>query len=161
MTKPTTINGTIEASNLNEFFVHVEQSDIATTSPGCPGSPGSPTLFSEEGVSKVFKAVKANNATGPGRIPPRLLKSCTNALVPACVMLFNPSLEERKVSDVWKFSIYVPVPKVSKPVVMNDFRPFELRSALMKCMERLMRRRLTAEISSQMDPVRVQARKKR
>ena len=32
-------------------------------------------------------------------------------------MLFNQSLEERKVPDVWKLSIYVPVPKV-----MNDYR---------------------------------------
>ena len=36
---------------------------------------------------------------------------------------------------------------------MIDFRPITLTSAPMKCVERLMLRRLMAEISSQMDPL--------
>ena len=54
--------------------------------------------------------------------------------------------------DVWKSSIFVPVPKHTKPEALNDFRPVALTSVVMKCLERLVLRRLIGQTSSLMDP---------
>ena len=47
---------------------------------------------------------------------------------------------------LWKLSHIVPIPKIPKPVVHNDFRPIALTPVIMKCFEKLVRNALVPQV---------------
>ncbi len=61
------------------------------------------------------------------------------------------SLQQGKVPVLWKTSCLVPVPKVGRPVKMNDYRPVALISHVMKTLERLLLRHLRPQVEHAQD----------
>jgi hypothetical protein len=137
------------AENLKSVYARFEKPDTVTPP---PASNLTSHRFDVADVIKVFKAIKLNKAPGPDHISSKLLKECAHELAPVMTSLFNRSVEECCVPAIWKASPIVPVPKKANPQELNDFRPVALTSQVMKSMERLMLKQLTAQTSSQMDP---------
>jgi hypothetical protein len=63
-------------------------------------------------VSKTFKQVNIHKATGPDRLPGRVLKACVDQLVSVFIDIFNLSLTESVIC--FKQTTIVPVPKKAK-----------------------------------------------
>ena len=63
--------------------------------------------------------------------------------------------------SIWKQSIVVPVPKISTPKTLNDFRPVALTSQIMKQFEKLVKLELVAKTVNQLDPFQFAYRENR
>lgn len=60
-------------------------------------------------------------------------------------------LQQGKVLVLWKTSCLVPVPKLRRPVKMNDYRPVALTSNAMKTLEGLLLRHLRSQVEHAQD----------
>ncbi|KAK0147386.1 hypothetical protein N1851_013149 [Merluccius polli] len=89
----------------------------------------------------------------PDKISGILLKSCARQLSPIFHHIFNVSLSQQKVPRLWKQAEMIPVPKVSKPKMLNDFRPVALTSLLMKSFEKIVKSELLGRTAHALDPM--------
>ena len=120
-----------------------------------------PVTISDASVRKCLKQVKPNKAVGPDNISGRLLKECSDQLVPVLQKLFQESINKHSVPTLWKSSEIIPVPKKPQPAVMNDYRPVALTSIIMKCLERVVLTLLLPSVKPLMDPLQFAYRAKR
>ena len=109
-------------------------------------------LLTTTEVQKVLKNVKPNKAAGPDGISGRILKTCCKELAGDFRQLFQLSLDCHTVPKLWKASIIAPIPKISKPTVLNDYRPISLTAIVMKCFEQIVRNVLLTETQDFSDP---------
>ena len=103
-------------------------------------------------VEKLFRTVKTNKALGPDRVSGKILKFCSKQLAPVFHNLFEWSLNCCTVPIIWKTSTITPVSKVSKPCILNDYRPVALTSIAMKCFEHIVRELLVEQTQLFTDP---------
>lgn len=103
-------------------------------------------------VETLFRKLKTKKAVGPDNISGRILKSCASQLCNIFSQLFSWSVIDCCVPDLWKKSVICPVPKKSKPVSLNDYRPVALTSIVMKCFERLILKQIILQTASYQDP---------
>ena len=95
-----------------------------------------------EEVEKVFRNVNPNKASGPDSISGKIIKTFSRELAPVYCDLYNKTLTSHQIPDGWKAATICPVPKRSRPSTLNDYRPIALTSVLMKCLEKLVLRKL-------------------
>ena len=65
--------------------------------------------------------------------------------------MFNWSLQACVIPNMWKTSILVPVPKKSNPKELNDLRPVALTPIFMKCLEKIVLKKLLDIVNSSLD----------
>jgi len=92
-------------------------------------------FFDEMSVLKVFKGCNVKKSPGPDKIGGRLIKVCAEQLAPVFCNVFQRTLALQRVPKLWKEATVVPVPKTTRAVTLNDFRPIALTSLIMKCFE--------------------------
>ncbi|XP_055863995.1 uncharacterized protein LOC106080210 isoform X1 [Biomphalaria glabrata] len=109
--------------------------------------------ITKEQVCNIFKNVNPMKAGGPDGIKGRILKECAEQLAEPFQDIFSTSLLNHEIPPVWKSSIIVPVPKVSKPKEMNDYRPVSLTSIVSKCLEKLVKMFLLNDLCNKLDPL--------
>ena len=95
-----------------------------------------------EEVEKVFRNVNPNKASGPDSISGKIIKTFSRELAPVYCDLYNKTLTSHQIPDSWKAATICPVPKRSQPSTLNDYRPIALTSVLMKCLEKIVLRKL-------------------
>ncbi|KAI3375348.1 hypothetical protein L3Q82_021842, partial [Scortum barcoo] len=86
--------------------------------------------------AELLKRINTRKAPGPDGIPGRALKVCADQLADVFADIFNVSLLQSVVPTCFKETIIVPVPKKTKILSLNDYRPVALTSTIMKCFER-------------------------
>ena len=85
---------------------------------------------------KSLRPVKANKFSGPDPISRTVWKEIAFELSPVIMYIYNASMIQGYVSEPFKGSGVVPVPKCSPPKsVEQDLRPISLTSQLAKIME--------------------------
>ncbi|CAB4023750.1 Hypothetical predicted protein, partial [Paramuricea clavata] len=98
------------------------------------------TIFSipltPEEVYHVLAALDENKATGPDKIPAKLLKNCASSIYLSLCDLFNKSLSLGKLPNEWKLSNIVPIPKKGPAEEVSNYRPISLFSLVSKVFER-------------------------
>ncbi len=82
-------------------------------------------------------------------------------LAPIFNYIFNLSLSQQKVPDLWKQSTIVPAAKSKHPKSLNDFRPIALTSLVMKSFEKLIKAELLKTTEHLLDPLQFAYRSKR
>ena len=105
-----------------------------------------------DAVTKVFQKVCSRKATGPDGIPAFLLKTFAEELAPAWCPIFQLSVNSHRVPILWKTSYITYVPKIICPKENNDYRPVELISIVMKCMDCLVACKLRLDVQDYLDP---------
>lgn len=118
-------------------------------------------FFDEYSVVKTFKHCKIRTSAGPDNISSRLLSNCAVQLGPIFNYIFNLSLSQQKVPNLWKQSTIVPVGKFKHPKSLNDFRPIALTSLVMKSLEKLIKAELLKTTEHRLDPLQFAYRTKR
>jgi hypothetical protein len=145
---------------LNDFYARFEKPDITPMLPSADHH--EPMVhITEDEVRRVFLGINASKAPGPDRITPRTLKTFAQELSPIFCQLFNNSLSNRTVPDVWKTSIIVPIAKKPSPKEPNDYRPVALTSVVMKSMEKIVLRHLIEVTGESLDPLQFAYRQNR
>ena len=72
-----------------------------------------PIQIHSDGVSHLLHNLKHHKAAGPDNLPSYFLKEVANEISPALSMLFQASLSQRVLPDIWKSALIVPVYKKS------------------------------------------------
>ena len=60
------------------------------------------SLIAEKGVLKLLKARNIAKAAGPDGIRPKVLKKLSSELTPILTLLFQASLHQQSLPDIWK-----------------------------------------------------------
>ncbi|KAI3359172.1 hypothetical protein L3Q82_002705 [Scortum barcoo] len=106
---------------------------------------------------KVESHYKGSNTRsmlpGPDGIPGRALKVCADQLADVFADIFNMSLLQSVVPTCFKETTIVPVPKKTKILSLNDYRPVALTSTIMKSFEQLVKSFITSSIPDSLDPL--------
>ena len=91
--------------------------------------------ISSDGILKLLHVIKPHKASGPDRIPNRLLKELASELAPIMAALFNQSLSTGEVPDDWSNALISPVFKKGNVHLASNYRPVSLTSVACKLLE--------------------------
>lgn len=85
----------------------------------------------------VLEAIHSarSNALGPDGIPLRFLIDCSTYIIAILQNIFDTSLQSGIFPASWKPAIVRPIPKVSTPKRLQDFRPISITCASPKLLE--------------------------
>ena len=93
-------------------------------------------------IKAIIDNLKLNTACGIDGITTRLVKLASINIIPTLVKLFNMSFSQEIFPDVLKKTQVVPVPKVSSPMNLTDFRPISILPVFSKILEKLLYARI-------------------
>ena len=100
----------------------------------------------------ALRKVKVNKATGPDDIPAWILRDFADELAAPLASIYNSSLREGVIPDLWKTAIIVPVPKKHPPRhIEKDLRPISLTPIVSKVFESLVLRWVDKFIQPHLD----------
>ena len=101
----------------------------------------------EDLIIDVIKELSCNSAAGPDGVPVSLLKNSSVELAKPLNILFNHSINTGQVPSTWKEAAVVPIYKGGDRSLAKNYRPISLTSAMMKLLERLIRKQLVNFLS--------------
>ena len=99
-------------------------------------SPASTTYVTEWHVFKALER-RRSTATGLDSLPSWFLMLGAPIFSKPLAQLFNMSVASSTVPEQWKQAYIMPVPKVTHPKALADFRPISITPVLTRIMERL------------------------
>ena len=91
--------------------------------------------FRPKNVRKQLRRLKPDKATGPDRIPTRVLKECAAELATPLSHLFHLCFRRGKFPSQWKEALVTPVHKRDSKSDPTKYRPISLLSIMSKVME--------------------------
>ena len=92
------------------------------------------TFFSEQCVFRLLDTVRPS-ATGLDKIPSWFLLIAAPLISVPTAYIFNTSLSFSVVPDQWMSSSITPVPKITSPLICQDFRPISVTPVLSRLFE--------------------------
>ena len=99
-----------------------------------PGTPDFTMSELRNGISKM----KSRGAPGPDNIPPTFLKHLGPRASSRLLRIFNVSLRNSEVPQMWRNATIIPLLKSGKsPSELASYRPISLTSCIMKLLERM------------------------
>ena len=87
-------------------------------------------------VGDILSHLDVNTSMGPDGLHPHLLKACASSLSRPLHMIFNRSLVEGSLPQLWKLSHVVPIFKKGSRFDPLNYGPVSLLSVPSKCLER-------------------------
>ena len=99
--------------------------------------------FTMAELKRAIKKMKPKGAPGPDNIPPSFLKNLGVKALEKLLSIFNRSLSQGELPQIWRNAIIIPLLKQGKPASsLASFRPISLTSCVVKLMERMLAERL-------------------
>ena len=95
--------------------------------------------FTTEAVRKKLKSLDASKSAGPDGIQTVVLKELADQLAEPLAYLFNQSMCEGKLPDIWKDANVTPLYKKGPKNLPSNYRPVSLTCVLCKIMESVIR----------------------
>ena len=90
-----------------------------------------PIQVTANGVAKLMRNLQPHKTTGPDNVPARLLKETSEDIAPALILLFQASINQRKVRQDWKYALVFPIFKLS------NYRPASITAICCKLLEQI------------------------
>ena len=90
-----------------------------------------------EGVKKLLLDLKVHKASGPDRIPNRVLKELATEITPVLTTLFNQSLSTGTIPHDWRSALVTPVFKKGNVHKASNYRPVSLTCVVCKLLEHI------------------------
>ena len=131
------------AEALNKFFTSVfTKSDGEESRPQSGGECRnilSDFRFVATKVKKKLDKLKPESAPGPDGVTAHFLKNYSAHIAPALAILYNKSMEEGVLPDVWRLANVTPIYKKGSKASTGNYRPVSLTSIPCKIMESCLR----------------------
>lgn len=146
----------LKAEDINKFFAEMgskqeidydvmnmfKQSRINETLPKFTFTP-----VSSDDVISVMKEIKSK-AVGSDNISIDMINSVSFYAIEAITHLVNVSLQTGVFPENWKLSVVRPLPKVIKPVTVEQLRPISILTAMSKVLEKIVIRQIMTHVDS-------------
>lgn len=101
-------------------------------------------IITSQQVEYELSQINTQKSSGPDEIPNWLLKTCAPLISDPISSIFNSSIAQGFLPNVWKSADVLAIPKIPKPKsVDEDLRPISLTSVLSKILERFVFRWLS------------------
>ena len=91
--------------------------------------------ISSDDVQRALLSLDDNKATGPDKIPAKLLRCCAPYISSSLADLFNRSLTSGSVPAEWKVSNIIPIPKGGQKKEVSNYRSISLLPIVSKVLE--------------------------
>ncbi len=89
------------------------------------------------GVAKLLRELNPYKATGPDKVPAKLLKEVADEIAPALALVFQASLKQHKLPSDWKNALVAPLFKKGERYKASNYRPVSLTSICCKSLEHI------------------------
>ena len=136
-----TTNDQEKADVLNEQFASVFTQENTDNVPEFESIPVNTKLTSitvtEEQVTKLLKDLRIDKAAGPDNIHPYILKNLAETLAKPLTILYNLSLTETTLPEIWKKGIITALFKKGARNLAANYRPISLTSIICRLLERI------------------------
>ncbi len=97
-------------------------------------------IIRKDEVRDCMLALNKRKAMGPDQISGWMLSECAEELSFPLTEMFNKSLSQGKLPEVWKAADIVPIYKKGPKEDANNYRPVSLTSVVVKLLEKLIRK---------------------
>ena len=97
----------------------------------------------EWAVHKQLITLNTRKGAGPDGLIPKVLRICAYQVAPIITKLFNNSIEQYTTLKLWKSAIIKPLPTVTTPTQIKDYRPITITSCLCEMLERQLKTYIT------------------
>ena len=97
------------------------------------------TVITNSLVKKAIGHVNSSKSAGPDLIHPNLIKQTQVALVEPLTCIFQKSLDEGAIPEIWKRANVTAIFKSGEKSKSSNYRPVSLKSVPGKIMERIIR----------------------
>ena len=138
------------ANNLQDFFISVFTGEDITNTPDIVKKQitveMNDILIRPDDVLEKMKKLKETKATGINKIHPKVLKRCCYTLSLPLSMLFNKSLCESRLPQIWKDANITPIHKKGPKSKAENYRPISLTSIPSKLLEELMKDQIISHL---------------
>jgi len=134
-------------ANINKLLPPLQSAELPTYLPSRPLQ----AIVSEYDVYQHLRRIAKSKSPGPDDIPPRLLREFAPELATPLCDIFNCSITEGVVPDLWKRAITVPIPKTNPPNSLDDLRPISLTPIPCKILERIIAKELWKIFAPKLD----------
>ena len=135
------INDPNDKANVFNHYFHsqtqLDDSNVPVPEFSQPDSILSSIELTIDEVESTLKSLAIGKACGPDQINNRILKELAVELSPPLTDLFNTSLMQCTVPDIWKRANVSPVHKKDDKGSVDNYRPISLLSSVGKTMEKV------------------------
>ena len=100
-------------------------------------------------VEKCIKSIRNDCSTGYDNIPASFIKPISEYISSPLTFIINNFIKEAKFPSQWKIARISPIPKVSTPSELKDYRPVSILPILSKVYEKLVLKQITQFIEEQ------------
>lgn len=108
-------------------------------------------LLSTHKVRICLRNINPWKAAGPDGVMSRVLKDCAGELAEVFTTIYNILLSSAWVPACFRGDTIVAVPKLSRIICLNDYRPVVLKLLPAKCLERLVIKHIKNAIPPTLD----------
>ena len=93
----------------------------------------------ETDIKKVIEKLKPNKSPGPDGIHPKFIRNIGDSIATPLGIIFNASLQQRKLPDPWKQAKVCSIFKKGNKRLASNYRPVSLTAIICKLMESIIR----------------------
>ncbi|CAH8587944.1 unnamed protein product [Schistosoma guineensis] len=104
--------------------------------------------FDQNDVLKALSTLNMKTSTGPDELHPKILRHIAQYIVAPLTVMFSMSLDQGVLPMDWKDPIITPIHKTGPRQVPSNYRPVSLTSVVIKILERIIKRTITASMET-------------
>ena len=120
------MEATDKANLLADYFSSVFTTEDAPHIPTLPTDPTpsiSPIQIHVDGVYQLLQNIQQHKASGPDNLPARFLKEVAFEISPMLTVIFQASLDQGTLPNIWKTAKVVPIFKKGNKSDPCNYRP--------------------------------------
>ena len=97
----------------------------------------SPLTVHVEGVAQLLTNIQPHKASGPDNLPARFLKEVAYEIAPVLSIVFQASLDQGHLPNIWRTAAVVPIYKKGSKTEPSNYRPVSLTCICSKILEHI------------------------
>ena len=90
-----------------------------------------------KGVAHLLSNIQAHKDSGPDNLPACFLKEVANQIAPTLAIIFQASLDQESLPDIWKTAAVVPIYKKGNRSDPNNYRQVSLTCICSKILKHI------------------------
>ena len=107
-----------------------------------------PIQVHSQGIQHLLNNLDANKSAGPDKLPARFLKEIAAEVAPALSIIYQASLDQGVLPDIWKTATIVPIHKKGSQTICSNYRPISLTCICSKVLEHIIYSNISVHLNT-------------